>query len=102
MAGGSCSHLNYEELTSLGSFYTPRRIVQVVYELLAEIMRDGESVDVLLEPSCGYGAFFNTEFGTENTRYIGADIDSDAITMAKENSPKNEFFWKMLYLMSAK
>ncbi len=55
-------------------------------------MRDGESVDVLLEPSCGYGAFFNTEFGTENTRYIGADIDSDAITVAKENFPKNEFF----------
>jgi tRNA G10 N-methylase Trm11 len=45
------------------------------------------SVDVILEPSCGYGAFFETDFGYKDARFIGADVDPRAVAEAKEKYP---------------
>jgi hypothetical protein len=58
---------------------------------LAKTLDDPQKIDVLLEPSCGYGAFFNTDFGNSQTRYIGADIDANAINVAKIDFPHIEF-----------
>jgi predicted RNA methylase len=104
------THLNYKDKTNLGSFYTPSKLVALVYEML-ETARQGMKIDTVLEPSCGYGAFLDTSFGavdrahsvskTNNTlpadtvssiRFIGADIDEDAIKIAKEHFPNHDIF----------
>jgi hypothetical protein len=82
----SPSHLNYKDKTNLGSFYTPAHIVKKVYELLDKYNSFAD-IDVLLEPSCGYGAFFNFEQPVKKVKLIGADIDKIAVSTAKKNYP---------------
>lgn len=84
----AADHLKYAEKTNLGSFYTPKKIVDLLYSML-EIEGAG-SVDVILEPSCGYGSFFETDFGSEDARFIGADIDPRAVAEAKEKYPNHQ------------
>ena len=83
-------HLSYRQKTNLGSFYTPLKLVNLVYETLAENIK-GNSVDVVLEPACGYGAFFAKAFPQKKVRFIGADIDPMALTLARSNFPNVEF-----------
>jgi len=44
--------------------------------------------DVILEPACGYGAFFAEK---KEARFIGADIDPMALKIASEKFPHIEF-----------
>ena len=55
------NHLSYNQKTNLGSFYTPPHLVRLVYETLIKNI-PSRSIDVLLEPACGYGAFFSENF----------------------------------------
>jgi len=52
-------HLSYKQKTNLGSFYTPPHLVRLVYDTFA---KSKGLVDVVLEPACGYGAFFRRNF----------------------------------------
>jgi type I restriction-modification system DNA methylase subunit len=81
-------HLSYKQKTNLGSFYTPPHLVRLVYETLA---KNKVLMDVVLEPACGYGAFFAEKFPQENVRFIGADIDSVALSIASKRFPNAEF-----------
>lgn len=87
----SATHLNYRDKTNLGSFYTPPHIVRQVYGLLKKFVGSND-IDVLLEPSCGYGAFFEYPFAERRMRLVGADIDPQALAVARERIPAAEFF----------
>jgi hypothetical protein len=80
-------HLSHSQKTNFGSFYTPPHIVRLVYGILARNI----DVDVVLEPACGYGAFFAEKFPQENVRFIGADIDSIALSVASKKFSNVKF-----------
>lgn len=83
------AHLTYKEKTNLGSFYTPPEFVARAYEMFS---RFAGTCDVVLDSSCGYGAFFSVPFPQENVRLIGGDIDEAALEVAQRNFEKVEFF----------
>lgn len=82
------AHLTYRDKTNLGSFYTPLSIVRRVYEMLRRHVDDAE---VILETSCGYGAFFAVPTLQPLARLIGADFDSAALAVAQRNCPSATF-----------
>jgi len=87
-------HLSYRQKTNLGSFYTPPHLVRLVYETLA--CRGNHKglplqADVVLEPACGYGAFFAEKFPQKNVRFIGTDIDPVALGIASKKFSYVEF-----------
>jgi len=95
MSNNPQTHLNNDDMINLGSFYTPRFVVDMVYEMLECVANLREFT--LLDSSCGYGDFF-----TKNLRYIGADIDEIALqkvpkgvqkfhTNSLENIHRNRF-----------
>ncbi len=83
-------HLSHKQKTNLGSFYTPPHLVRLVFDTLAKNI-SGNFADAVLEPACGYGAFFAEKFPQKNVRFIGADIDPVALTIASENFSNVEF-----------
>ncbi|MDR3001388.1 MAG: SAM-dependent methyltransferase [Fibromonadaceae bacterium] len=83
-------HLSHSQKTNLGSFYTPPHLVNLVYETLAKNVK-GNFADVVLEPACGYGAFFAEKFPQKNVRFIGTDIDPMALTIANKKFSNVEF-----------
>ena len=77
----SC-HLGVVGRVNLGSFYTPAKYVRIVSEwLLAHGVGKGWTIADL---SCGYGAFFELGEvdGLHECRYVGNDIDHDAVEKA--------------------
>ena len=82
-------HLSYNQKTNLGSFYTPPHLVNLVYKTLAKNIKG--NLDVVLEPACGYGAFFAEKFPRKNVRFIGTDIDETALTIASKNFSNVKF-----------
>ena len=80
------AHLTYREKTNLGSFYTPPPVVHQVYEMLRRNVGD-DAVDVILETSCGYGAFFAVPPSQARARLVGADLDPAALAVARCNFP---------------
>ena len=85
------AHLTYRQKTNLGSFYTPPRLVCLLYDVIARNI-PANSADTVLESACGYGAFFAEKFPQPNARLIGADIDSDALAIARRQFPKITIF----------
>lgn len=86
------AHLSYKQKTNLGSFYTPPHLVRLLYTLLAKVAASASFADTVLEPSCGYGAFFEENFPQKNVRKIGADVDDDALAVARRTLPGVSFF----------
>ena len=86
----SATHLSYVNKTNLGSFYTPLHLVELVYKTLKTNIKIDFS-GVILDPGCGYGAFFSVGFPFEQGRFIGSDIDPNAIKVAHHNFPEIEF-----------
>lgn len=84
------THLTYREKTNLGSFYTPLPLVSRVYEMLHRNTGDA-AADVILETSCGYGAFFAVPTRQNQARLIGADLDPAALAVARNNFPSVTF-----------
>lgn len=76
-------HLGIAGRVNLGSFYTPAKYVRIVAEwLLAHKIEKGW---IIADLSCGYGAFFELSAveGLHECRYIGNDIDHDAVEKAR-------------------
>ncbi|WP_254064924.1 SAM-dependent methyltransferase [Campylobacter sp. CCUG 57310] len=66
------THLSKNQTINLGSYYTPKFVVDIVYDMLGKYINFNDFV--FLDSSCGYGDFF-----TKNLKYIGADIDEVAL-----------------------
>ena len=84
-------HLGVVGRVNLGSFYTPAKYVRIASEwLLAHGIGDGWTIADL---SCGYGAFFELSEveGLHGCRYVGNDIDHDAVKKAKAAFPNVRF-----------
>jgi len=72
-------HLTYNDKINYGSFYTPKHIVEIVYDLINKhtlCLTDYKIIDT----SCGYGNFLIYP------NSIGADIDSEALTQTFSNT----------------
>lgn len=85
------SHLTVSGRVNLGSFYTPSKYVALVGEwLLAHGIDESWTIADL---SCGYGAFFelssNANFA--GCRFVGNDIDEEAVSAAQKMFPRTEF-----------
>ena len=76
-------HLDTRERINLGSFYTPRRYVELAAEWLAEAGVAGGWT--IADLSCGYGAFFALKEhpALKDCRYLGNDIDEAAVAAAR-------------------
>jgi hypothetical protein len=79
-------HLNYQERVNLGSYYTPKYCVEKVQELIAPFIQRNT---VILDSSCGYGAFLENPL---SSRIIGNDIDAKAIARAESLHPHIELY----------
>ncbi|MCX2682561.1 hypothetical protein OQH60_01545 [Campylobacter sp. MIT 21-1685] len=66
-------HLDKETTINLGSFYTPKILVEKAYGLMQRHILNLPSY-VFLDSSCGCGDFF-----IKDLVYIGADIDKNAL-----------------------
>ncbi|MFC3867447.1 N-6 DNA methylase [Helicobacter equorum] len=66
-------HLNKIDTINLGSYYTPRFIVDIAYQILESKIEDLKSF-LFFDSSCGYGDFFIKKY-----KYLGADIDEIAL-----------------------
>lgn len=85
------SHLSVAGRVNLGSFYTPAKYVALVAEwLLTRGIGEGWTIADL---SCGYGAFFELQEvpGLEHCRYVGNDIDPEAVNAARRFFPEVRF-----------
>lgn len=65
-------HLDLATTVNLGSYYTPKELVDITYDLLEKHVKIRNFL--FLDSSCGYGDFF-----TKDLEYIGADIDEIAL-----------------------
>ena len=85
------SHLGVVGRVNLGSFYTPAKYVDMVAGWLKNHGID--ETWTIADLSCGYGAFFELSDvpGFANCRFIGNDIDAEAIVTATKLFPRVEF-----------
>lgn len=85
------SHLGVVGRVNLGSFYTPAKYVEMVAGWLKKHGID--ETWTIADLSCGYGAFFELSDVPDfaNCRFIGNDIDAEAIVTAKKLFPRAEF-----------
>jgi len=74
-------HLSKTDTINLGSFYTPKFIVEIAYKIMENHINLNDFT--LLDSSCGYGDFF-----IKNLRYVGADIDDIALKSVPQNVKK--------------
>ncbi|MDR1033950.1 MAG: SAM-dependent methyltransferase [Bifidobacteriaceae bacterium] len=78
----SQQHLSHKRQVDLGSFYTPKSIVDLTYSVLKRNVKDLENWTIF-DSSCGYGSFLVGDFGK---RKIGADVDESALNEAKSKT----------------
>jgi predicted RNA methylase len=78
-------HLDHKNTVNLGSFYTPKWLVDTVYNLIEKNVPDPGDY-CILDTSCGYGGFLR------GSKAIGADIDEEAFNTAKANNPLHIYF----------
>ncbi|GHV11028.1 hypothetical protein AGMMS49938_01020 [Fibrobacterales bacterium] len=81
----TASHLTFTSKVNQGSFYTPPKYVNLVMSWLVKHCV-GEKVTIM-DPSCGYGAFFALSKEFQKNRFIGNDIDKIAVQTAASNFP---------------
>ena len=80
-------HLGIVGRVNLGSFYTPAKYVRIVSGwLISQGIGKGWTIADL---SCGYGAFFELSEvdGLHECRYVGNDIDHNAVEKARAFFP---------------
>ena len=88
-------HLNFNEKVNYGSFYTPKKYVDLVSQWMQE--NDIDKSYTIFDPSCGYGAFFELHNIFNKNKYIGNDIDSVAIHKTNEYFPFVKTYNKNLF-----
>lgn len=84
-------HLGIVGRVNLGSFYTPAKYVGMIAAWLRQYgINDTWTIADL---SCGYGAFFELSAIPDfaHCRFIGNDIDADAVATARKMFPRTEF-----------
>lgn len=88
------SHLTVAGRVNLGSFYTPAKYVAIVAEWLIEHGID--ETWTIADLSCGYGAFFELQDipGLQGCRYVGNDIDHEAVETGRKFFPRVEWLEK--------
>ncbi|MDR1451990.1 MAG: N-6 DNA methylase [Helicobacteraceae bacterium] len=85
----SQNHLNHKQRVDLGSFYTPKDIVGLTSSLLQKNVENITDFSIF-DSSCGYGSFLTLKIKAK--RFIGADVDKQAIDEAKKTTKDVEFF----------
>jgi len=83
-------HLDHIDTVNMGSFYTPERIVDIVYKLIAKHVPDSGEY-YILDTSCGYGGFLRGA-NVHGCKILGADVDACAVRLAKQNSDVRQVF----------
>ncbi len=78
-------HLNYAGQVNFGSYYTPKKYVDLVGLWMKKHKID--SSYTIMDPSCGYGAFFQLNNTFPFNKFIGNDLDKVALKKAKEYFP---------------
>lgn len=87
MVKESQGHLSHKLQIDLGSFYTPKHLVDITFDIIKRNIDDRGNF-ILIDTSCGYGSFLqNKDFA----KVIGADIDEQAINEAKKQTNNVEF-----------
>ncbi len=84
------THLSTAKRINLGSFYTPRKFVRMASEWLKN--GDIDEDYVIADLSCGYGAFFELSYFFPNNKYIGNDIDTEAVDCVPKNFQNVELY----------
>lgn len=84
------THLSRKNRIDLGSFYTPEKYVLIVKDWLLNYGINDSSV--IMDPSCGYGAFFQLMDSLPNNYYIGNDIDKKALSRVETEFPKVKIY----------
>jgi len=77
------SHLGDTQKSNLGKYYTPKELVQLVYDLIHEKIDDNAYV---MDLSCGCGAFMKI---FDEFNLIGRDVDKNAIGVLELLQYKN-------------
>lgn len=72
-------HLNKIDTINLGSYYTPRFIVEIAYQILESKIENLNNF-LFFDSSCGYGDFFVKKY-----KYLGADIDKIALNKVNKS-----------------
>jgi len=81
-------HLNHIDTINLGSYYTPKTIVDLAYSILKQNIQDIKSFTIL-DSSCGYGSFLTNNAVVK--RLVGADIDQKAVNEANKTIKNVDF-----------
>ena len=81
-------HLKYQEKINLGSFYTPQKYINIVWNKIKIFLN---SQSIVLDSSCGYGNFLNFDIDCQKK---ANDIDSIASYQTKKNFPNIQVFNK--------
>ncbi len=81
-------HLNHADAINLGSYYTPKNIVDLTYAILQRNIKDVKDFSII-DSSCGYGSFLIKAQIAK--KIIGADIDQEAIMEAKKLISEADF-----------
>ena len=84
------THLTWKDTINLGGYYTPPKFVDILYQLLRKNVNALGSWTVL-DTSSGYGVLLEQEF-LPNSRYIGGDIDPQAISKARKLNSQANFY----------
>ncbi len=96
MAKNQQRHLNHKQRVNLGSYYTNIQYVDIVWDMIEPHIN---FKTVILDSSCGYGNFFK-EY--RPYQQVGADIDSQAIKVAKQKADLNYYVSNALYQVNRK
>ena len=78
-------HLSHKDTINYGSFYTPEWLVDIVYAFIAKNVPSFSNYNIL-DNSCGYGGFLR------GNNAIGADIDKNAIQIARTKGNAKAYF----------
>ena len=79
-------HLSSSDQIKQGSFYTPKKIVDLVHQLIDSYKKQNP---VIFDNSAGAGAFIKKE---KNIIYKAAEMDSVALQLLKKKLPENHIF----------
>ena len=83
---GISNHLDSRGKVLLGSYYTPNKYVETVARWLRNSIEKDETI---LDPSCGYGAFFAIEDFFPEARYIGTTLMRKRSDRPKRTFPRS-------------
>jgi hypothetical protein len=82
-------HLPKNERIQLGSYYTPKKLVNIVHEFIKPYLESKKNDVVLFDIAGGCGAFL---FGIRHHEYRIADCDSDACKFLEQHFSRRNIF----------